>query len=846
MEEAAMGVEDAHDDDSPVRVLSHEELLPAIQKQVEFYFSDTNLPTDKHLLRQIQKDPEGFVAVKVIANYKRVKALCKDIKVVVEAMKHSPALVVSEDDKRVRRREAIPEFDIHDIQRRTVLAEHLPGTPTIDSVTELFAKVGTVKMVRICSKGATSKLPRWLTNALNVNWSNAQFALIEYSNEEEAIAAVNQLGSDGSWGQGLRVRHLLRDFKNGERISRPASAANSFTSSLGAGSRPSSFTDKGAHLLGDAADAAARGAWVPPSRRATEGGGGGGGAGSVDRHSRSGTTSNGGSRQGTPESRLPAIRTSAADSASSWRTPRALDGVTGSATKLPSGAKQRRSSVAGLPATGPQPKIELDSAAPSAPCSPLAGGSRAAGLDLGGQKAADSYIHSFIGNILKGPTNPNSKPGSPLIRGISGAAGGGLGSPFASSATGSPRASGGGVGNPFSLSGLHRSTLDGGAPASRDASPQNTAETGGDTTVTELDDDSSSGAATSGELLAAAASAAATAATAKGGLNAGKPASLTVPQLERKLSNLNVDSPIFVPKAMMHPAVALTAAGKTDSNSDSDDHGRPPKPRGSTAGAPAATVPSAAAAASAAAASATVAAAMAAATAAATAPGRARRSSWHVGFEDVNAQLSNLSKAAGSGAGPERHLTEGGAAAQPRSARSRDNSQDRQRRRMSASEGGAGGHGGPGGAAAEARADSKKKGGPSTPVPIPKDRKQRRTSSRRTSLDGGETERGDRGEGDPDHGKANKHAAEAKAKQKKDYAAWAAATDHYRGEAIAAKGQGVGGGKAGVAIVGSPLQSNGMRPIIKHGSGVAPVEPRMPDGTKGFSMGRGKPLPKQG
>jgi hypothetical protein len=27
---------------------------------VEFYFSDANLPTDKHLLKQISKDPEGY------------------------------------------------------------------------------------------------------------------------------------------------------------------------------------------------------------------------------------------------------------------------------------------------------------------------------------------------------------------------------------------------------------------------------------------------------------------------------------------------------------------------------------------------------------------------------------------------------------------------------------------------------------------------------------------------------------------------------------------------------------------------------------------------------------------
>lgn len=30
--------------------------------QVEFYFSDTNLPTDHHLMKYVKKDPQGFGA----------------------------------------------------------------------------------------------------------------------------------------------------------------------------------------------------------------------------------------------------------------------------------------------------------------------------------------------------------------------------------------------------------------------------------------------------------------------------------------------------------------------------------------------------------------------------------------------------------------------------------------------------------------------------------------------------------------------------------------------------------------------------------------------------------------
>lgn len=177
--------------------------------QVEFYFSDANLPTDKHLLKQISKDPEGYgetpaaaawgtggrllcrttavnladdwsparppaadartpksstvhvcstvcrrvcclscsththtqqhtptphttaVPLKMIANFKRVKGLTKELCVVTEALKGSSMLSVDEEGSRVRRTTPLPTYDTDDICKRTVVAEHLPDKPTI-------------------------------------------------------------------------------------------------------------------------------------------------------------------------------------------------------------------------------------------------------------------------------------------------------------------------------------------------------------------------------------------------------------------------------------------------------------------------------------------------------------------------------------------------------------------------------------------------------------------------------------------------------------------------------------------------------------------------------------------
>lgn len=53
------------------------ELRAAILKQVEFYFSDANLPSDEFMRKQVARQPDGFVPLGIIAGFKRMKALCK-------------------------------------------------------------------------------------------------------------------------------------------------------------------------------------------------------------------------------------------------------------------------------------------------------------------------------------------------------------------------------------------------------------------------------------------------------------------------------------------------------------------------------------------------------------------------------------------------------------------------------------------------------------------------------------------------------------------------------------------------------------------------------------------------
>lgn len=71
------------------------------------------------------------VPIKMIACFKRVKGLTKDVAVVTDALKGSALLTVDEEGGRVRRSQPLAAYDVNDICRRTVVAEHLPDKPTI-------------------------------------------------------------------------------------------------------------------------------------------------------------------------------------------------------------------------------------------------------------------------------------------------------------------------------------------------------------------------------------------------------------------------------------------------------------------------------------------------------------------------------------------------------------------------------------------------------------------------------------------------------------------------------------------------------------------------------------------
>ncbi|XP_050305796.1 la-related protein 6 [Anthonomus grandis grandis] len=182
-----------------------EELADKICQQVEFYFSDANITKDAFLLKHVKRNKEGYVSLKLISSFKRVKHLTKDWRVVAHALKRSTKLEINEAGTKLRRLDPLPKYD-ETTPSRTVVAVHMPiDKPTIENVAELFKNCGEIALIRILRPG--NPIPADVRQFINKNPSLGGLvcALVEFVNSE---SARNAMQLQNTLGEPMKVYEL--------------------------------------------------------------------------------------------------------------------------------------------------------------------------------------------------------------------------------------------------------------------------------------------------------------------------------------------------------------------------------------------------------------------------------------------------------------------------------------------------------------------------------------------------------------------------------------------------------------------------------------------------------------
>jgi len=111
-----------------VQKLEGEELVNALRKQLEFYFSRQNLPTDAYLRSQM--DARHFVSIDIIAGFRKVKSLTEDRNFLLQVMKQCKNLVVDATEKMVR-----PNLEV---KRTTLILRDIPSTTKLEEIKKIF------------------------------------------------------------------------------------------------------------------------------------------------------------------------------------------------------------------------------------------------------------------------------------------------------------------------------------------------------------------------------------------------------------------------------------------------------------------------------------------------------------------------------------------------------------------------------------------------------------------------------------------------------------------------------------------------------------------------------------
>jgi len=159
------------------------EVAEKVVKQVEFYFSDVNLPKDKFLQAEISKNVDGWVSLQTICSFSRMRALTEEAAAVAAALKASSELVeVSECGEKVRRSPAKP-MEAVDNMKTGIFIRNFPTTMTLDDLQAFFAK-GT-----ICEPEQISAI-RMRRKAESKEFKGSVFVIFKSEEEAARVAAL--------------------------------------------------------------------------------------------------------------------------------------------------------------------------------------------------------------------------------------------------------------------------------------------------------------------------------------------------------------------------------------------------------------------------------------------------------------------------------------------------------------------------------------------------------------------------------------------------------------------------------------------------------------------------------
>ncbi|KAJ4947886.1 hypothetical protein JOQ06_009917 [Pogonophryne albipinna] len=204
------------------------ELIQKLVTQIEYYLSDENLEHDAFLLKHVRRNKLGFVSVKLLTSFKKVKHLTRDWRTTAYALRHSKILELNEEGRKVRRKSAVPVFASESLPSRMLLVSDLQKWPELASLTKdngvsegaatqqeqlmklllkEFGTYGAIASVRVLKPGKELPADLKRLSGRYTQLAVEECAIVEFEEVEAAVKANEAVGcEDGGTGSlGLKV-----------------------------------------------------------------------------------------------------------------------------------------------------------------------------------------------------------------------------------------------------------------------------------------------------------------------------------------------------------------------------------------------------------------------------------------------------------------------------------------------------------------------------------------------------------------------------------------------------------------------------------------------------------------
>ncbi|XP_042339621.1 la-related protein 6a [Plectropomus leopardus] len=204
------------------------ELIQKLVAQIEYYLSDENLEHDAFLLKHVRRNKLGFVSVKLLTSFKKVKHLTRDWRTTAYALRHSKLLELNDEGRKVRRKSAVPVFASESLPSRMLLLSDLQRWPELAALTKdnggseggatlqeqlmklllkEFGTYGAIASVRVLKLGKDLPADLKRLSGRYTQLGTEECAIVEFEEVEAAVKANEAVGSEdgGAGSLGLKV-----------------------------------------------------------------------------------------------------------------------------------------------------------------------------------------------------------------------------------------------------------------------------------------------------------------------------------------------------------------------------------------------------------------------------------------------------------------------------------------------------------------------------------------------------------------------------------------------------------------------------------------------------------------